>query len=366
MICIDTETTGLDKENDEILQLSVMNEKEQILLNQYFKPVNKTEWNEEMKINKITPEMVKDCPTIEDCKEQIQDIFSKETTVIGYNTFFDIDFIKNNKIKIDENINVIDVMLDFANMYNEYDSKHGGVKWKKLTFAADFYDFKWDEKAHNSLGDIKATLYVYNKLQERQRVLNGPDIKVAEDYAMKEIAKKIVMKYNKDFEKGEFTIQNLNETFDFYKDMTVCVQDLIVYTLHTNYYPQNITFEFDKQKDMKHLLTKIDLQSCLDIAYIRHDFKKALEETDNVFDISYKLKWSFTPGDLNQLAIIHRDHPNLREKIFDLLEDSNFHSVNTDFVIGDYDKYLINESEDIQMDQQEDNEQECDENVMEL
>ena len=99
MIIIDTETTGLDKENDEIIQLSIMNDKDEILMDQYFKPTNKTEWNEAMKINKITPDMVKDCPTFHNCKEQIQNIFSKENTIVGYNTNFDIGFIKNNNIE---------------------------------------------------------------------------------------------------------------------------------------------------------------------------------------------------------------------------------------------------------------------------
>lgn len=39
-------------------------------------------------------------------------------------------------------------------------------KWQKLSTAASYYGYKF--KAHDSLEDVRATLYVYKKLQAQE------------------------------------------------------------------------------------------------------------------------------------------------------------------------------------------------------
>ena len=42
----------------------------------------------------------------------------------------------------------------------------GDYKWQKLSTAASYYGYKF--KAHDSLEDVRATLYVYKKLQAQE------------------------------------------------------------------------------------------------------------------------------------------------------------------------------------------------------
>ena len=55
-------------------------------------------------------------------------------------------------------------MVEFAEVYGEYSEYFEGYKWQKLTTAADYYGYEYN--AHDSLEDVKATLYVYKKMLE--------------------------------------------------------------------------------------------------------------------------------------------------------------------------------------------------------
>ena len=84
IIVLDTETTGID-EKAEILQLSIIDTDENVLYNKYFKPAHHTTWDEAMRINGITPEMVADCNTFEEMLPEIEAILSKADCIMGYN-----------------------------------------------------------------------------------------------------------------------------------------------------------------------------------------------------------------------------------------------------------------------------------------
>ena len=80
---------------------------------------------------------------------------------------------------------------------------------------------------------------------------------------------------------------------------------------------------------------------------IRADFKKALDTVKkdlygnwDVGELSQALSFGFSDEDIKNLAILHRDEPEYRSKISDLLQDCNFHTENTDFEAGRYDKYI--------------------------
>ena len=55
-------------------------------------------------------------------------------------------------------------MIDFAEVYGEWSDYKNSYKWQKLSTAAAYYNFKFS--AHNSLEDVKATLFVAQKLYE--------------------------------------------------------------------------------------------------------------------------------------------------------------------------------------------------------
>ena len=49
-------------------------------------------------------------------------------------------------------------MREFAKIYEEWNNYYGNHTYQKLTNAACYYGYNFDELAHDSLEDVKATL----------------------------------------------------------------------------------------------------------------------------------------------------------------------------------------------------------------
>lgn len=170
MIVLDIETTGFENNVDEILQLSIVNEKREVLFNKYFKPSRVKRWDNAMAVNGITPDMVKDCGSFADSLNEIQSIFDKHKELCGYNTMFDLDFLKAYGVVLREDVKIIDVMIEFAEFYNDWDDYHCNFVWKSLVFASAYFGYDWEINAHNSLGDVLATLFLYEQLRNVGKV----------------------------------------------------------------------------------------------------------------------------------------------------------------------------------------------------
>ena len=167
-IVIDTETTGLNPYDDELLQVSIIDGQGKTLFNSYIKPLYTDNWNKAMAVNHITPETVATAPNILEVKQEISRIINSAHTIIGYNVDFDLGFLSNIGIK-NENAAIVDVMENFAYIYGEWSEQYGCHKWQRLTKCAEYYGYDWGtDIAHDSLADCKATLYCYQKmLQEK-------------------------------------------------------------------------------------------------------------------------------------------------------------------------------------------------------
>lgn len=166
-IVLDTETTGLNAAEDELLQVSIIDNEGTVLFDSYIRPTQHTEWAEAERVNHITPEMVADAPTIAEVMPEINDIFKRYDKIVGYNLKFDKAFLENKGAEF-LNAEYADVMKMFAPIYGEWNDQRGSYKWQKLTTAADYYGYDWSEhkEAHNSLGDCYATLHVYKEINE--------------------------------------------------------------------------------------------------------------------------------------------------------------------------------------------------------
>lgn len=166
-IVLDTETTGLNAAEDELLQVSIIDNEGTVLFDSYIRPTQHTEWAEAERVNHITPEMVDNSPTIEEVMPEINDILKRYDKIVGYNVRFDADFLKHNGAEF-SNAEYADAMKMFAPIYGEWNDQRGSYKWQKLTIAADYYGYDWSEhkEAHNSLGDCYATLHVYKEINE--------------------------------------------------------------------------------------------------------------------------------------------------------------------------------------------------------
>ena len=176
MIIIDTETTGLKPGIDELLQVSIIDTHGAVLLDEYIKPDRATEWAEAMRINGITPEMVANARSIRDpyLHAKIQHIINSADKIIGYNVMFDIAFLAGAGFDVPNQDELVDVMIEFAEIYGDWREDTQSYKWQKLTTAAAYYGFDWPINAHNSLGDCLATLHVYNSMQQQSKLRPCP------------------------------------------------------------------------------------------------------------------------------------------------------------------------------------------------
>ena len=197
LIVFDTETTGLDFENDEILQLSIINSDGEVLFDRYFKPEEKTEWPEAQKFNGISPEMVKDLPGYRDSLDQVKAIFENAETLVAYNNAFDVEMLKRWGINLEEKKQA-DVMKDFALLYGEYQTEYNEFKWQKLSKCAEYFGYSFNP--HNSLEDVKATLYCYEKMEEMKQ--SGEYDRIVTENIVKIWGSSYEKKENKEITKG--------------------------------------------------------------------------------------------------------------------------------------------------------------------
>lgn len=162
-------------------------------------------------------------------------------TIIGYNTQFDIGFLKANGAIVPDDLETVDVMEDFAKIYGEWNSARGSYKWQKLTRAAEYYGYDWSQRAetaHNSLGDCYATLFVYDKINTDtmviERVIDGKRVGI--ELTPAEISQAYYIKENDDRrqdilnaldEMDSLKIGNIDISNDFLKKSTTFINDVI-------------------------------------------------------------------------------------------------------------------------------------------
>lgn len=241
-IIIDTETTGFHPyDGDELLQVSIIDTDGNVLFDEYFKPQHRTEWKEAEQVNGISPEMVADRPAISEKISEINAIIENSDTIIGYNTQFDIGFLKANGAIVPDDLETVDVMEDFAKIYGEWNSVRGSYKWQKLTRAAEYYGYDWSQRAetaHNSLGDCYATLFVYDKINTDtmviERVIDGKRVgieltpaEISQAYYIKESDDRRQDILNALDEMNSLKIGNIDLSKDFLKHSTTFIDDVI-------------------------------------------------------------------------------------------------------------------------------------------
>lgn len=166
IVVLDLETTGFNKYDDEIVQVSIIDQDENVLLNEYCKPEYKTEWPEAAAVTGITPEIVADKKPFAFYAPIVEDILNNAEMILIYNAGFDAAFLHAKGLEFPDDI-IRDVMLEFAEVYGEWNDYYCNYKWQKLSTAARYYGYMFN--AHDSLEDVKATLYVFNCMESGMR-----------------------------------------------------------------------------------------------------------------------------------------------------------------------------------------------------
>lgn len=167
LIVVDAETTGLDPVLDELLQVSILSGDGTVLYNSYLRPACTETWPDAQAVNGITPEKVADAPLPMDEMLKIAAILSGAKCVVGYNSEFVLEFLAGYGCEPSQDALVMDVMSDFAPVYDDWDESIGDFRWQKLSTCAAYYGYDWgDTCRHDSLADCRATLFCYRKLNE--------------------------------------------------------------------------------------------------------------------------------------------------------------------------------------------------------
>lgn len=164
-VCFDVETTGLHATTDEILSLSIIDYKGNVLFHSLVKPYFHDKWDEAEKVHEISPKDVENAPYPHDIAKKVREILESADVIITYNGCFDIRFLERWNINIDlEKVTHNDVMKYFAEIYGDWNELKGSYKWQKLVVCAEYYGFKFN--AHDSLEDAKATLFCWKQMKE--------------------------------------------------------------------------------------------------------------------------------------------------------------------------------------------------------
>lgn len=185
---LDTETTDL---TGEVVSFALIDEKNNILINEFCKPTHNKISKTAESIHHISNEMIKDGRNIISIYEDFLKIINSEENInkpiFIYNEEFDISTIYRSlnfaKYKYKENDsngnNDFDnfelrshcVMKDFARFYGDFDDDYDyssrKYKWKKLEFAANYFGVKTDNlELHTSAVDCYLTLEVIKNMRD--------------------------------------------------------------------------------------------------------------------------------------------------------------------------------------------------------
>lgn len=163
-IFIDTETTGLNAENDELLSISVVDHDGKCIFNSLVKPEHCSSWTDAEKVNGITPDMVKNAPKFKELMPVLNKIF-KGKHVVAYNMAFDASFLGKTLRNADS---LHCCMRAYAEYHGEYDPVRQSFKWKKLIDAVKNCNPDFVFRPHSSLDDSMAAREVWLSLMKHK------------------------------------------------------------------------------------------------------------------------------------------------------------------------------------------------------
>ena len=168
----------------------------------------------------------------------------------------------------------------------------------------------------------------------------------------------------------EDDIRRLKEYEDNFYVLTKWLKNDVTYLISLNYSEREKQDVFlkeinswIKEKLGKNVYSKIrmseySLKKIKQYLEVQSDWEKAIddvkeyrgEEYKGIYNVGYiasVMDFALSEGNLSQLALIYKDAPEggkRRAVIEQLLEDINYHTENSDFSSGNYEKYIIEDN----------------------
>lgn len=159
-VVFDIETTGLDPEFDEIIEIGAVKIKDGIKIDT-FNSLIKPEYEIDEFITEltgITNGMVENAPSIDEVLPKFMD-FIRDYIIIGHNVNFDINFIYVNL----EELNIPPITNDFVDTLRISRRLIPELKHHKLSDLANYFNIDTNG-SHRSLKDVEITLEVLKNL----------------------------------------------------------------------------------------------------------------------------------------------------------------------------------------------------------
>lgn len=189
-VVLDTETTGLEND-DEIVEIAIVSNTGEVLLNTLVKPKSPMSVNcYAVNIHGITNEMLENAPQWHEIYPQFKDIV-KNNKVIIYNEKFDRRLIEQTCSKYGLKSPLKQThcaMLEYGEWFGEWDYARNQYRWHKLEQAIFHLSIEFKGEKHRALSDCLATLEIYKIIQSqtRQAFIHALQEKVAEQKALLE------------------------------------------------------------------------------------------------------------------------------------------------------------------------------------
>ncbi len=159
-VAFDVETTGLDTQKDEIIQIGIIQFDHNFEIKKKFsslvKPQKRAPKEIVQYLTQIRPQDLEQAPKFDQIKDQIVEFFEPAPTVVGHNIGFDIEMLKRYIPELPIK-NQIDTFPLVKNIFHFLPSYSLEVIWILLDF---------DQQAHDALSDSLVSLRVFKHFLE--------------------------------------------------------------------------------------------------------------------------------------------------------------------------------------------------------
>ncbi len=164
VLFFDLELTGV-YEHDEIISVSIMNGRGEMLMDTLVHPTHKRKWKQTEKIHGITPDMVADAPYLSELTPRIKEIFANADVLVAYGVFTDYSHIKYI-YETEAERNALRKKTRCAAMeYVRYIQEHCPEQTHaSLSDAMACLGVEWEGVAHTSIADTIGCAKVWEKL----------------------------------------------------------------------------------------------------------------------------------------------------------------------------------------------------------